>query len=140
MPGPRRRRFFAEEPAQGRVAGGLAGIFCRRRRCWNLTPLKKSGAKGGVEDGRGCGNLQARHFGRRRNPQRDSVRSPEAKVKPNQDTARRTFPLTAPGRPYALDNFMKVVSSIKSAKKRHPDCQVVRRRGKIYVINKTDPR
>lgn len=35
---------------------------------------------------------------------------------------------------------MKVVSSIKSAKKRHPDCQVVRRRGKIYVINKTDPR
>jgi len=36
--------------------------------------------------------------------------------------------------------FMKVVSSIKSAKKRHPDCQVVRRRGKIYVINKTDPR
>jgi len=37
-------------------------------------------------------------------------------------------------------HFMKVVSSIKSAKKRHPDCQVVRRRGKIYVINKTDPR
>jgi len=37
-------------------------------------------------------------------------------------------------------SFMKVVSSIKSAKKRHPDCQVVRRRGKIYVINKTDPR
>lgn len=36
--------------------------------------------------------------------------------------------------------FMKVVSSIKSAKKRHPDCQVVRRKGRIYVINKTDPR
>ena len=48
--------------------------------------------------------------------------------------------MTAPGCVYALDNFMKVVSSIKSAKKRHPDCQVVRRRGKIYVINKTDPR
>jgi large subunit ribosomal protein L36 len=48
--------------------------------------------------------------------------------------------LTGSGRTYALDNFMKVVSSIKSAKKRHPDCQVVRRRGKIYVINKTDPR
>ena len=51
-----------------------------------------------------------------------------------------TFPLTVPGWIYALDNSMKVVSSIKSAKKRHPDCQVVRRRGKIYVINKTDPR
>lgn len=36
--------------------------------------------------------------------------------------------------------FMKVVSSIKSAKKRHPACQVVRRRGKIYVINKVEPR
>ena len=30
-------------------------------------------------------------------------------------------------------SFMKVVSSIKSAKKRHPACQVVRRKGKIYV-------
>jgi large subunit ribosomal protein L36 len=39
-----------------------------------------------------------------------------------------------------LDSFMKVVSSIKSAKKRHPACQVVRRRGKIYVINKVEPR
>jgi large subunit ribosomal protein L36 len=39
-----------------------------------------------------------------------------------------------------LDLFMKVVSSIKSAKKRHPACQVVRRKGKIYVINKVEPR
>jgi large subunit ribosomal protein L36 len=36
--------------------------------------------------------------------------------------------------------FMKVVSSIKSAKLRHPACQVVRRKGRIYVINKTEPR
>lgn len=35
---------------------------------------------------------------------------------------------------------MKVVSSIGSAKYRHPDCKVVRRKGRIYVINKTDPR
>jgi large subunit ribosomal protein L36 len=48
--------------------------------------------------------------------------------------------LTGGGPPSVLVPFMKVVSSIKSAKKRHPDCQVVRRRGKIYVINKTDPR
>ena len=41
---------------------------------------------------------------------------------------------------YALAPFMKVVSSIKSAKKRHPACQVVRRKGKIYVINKVEPR
>ena len=41
---------------------------------------------------------------------------------------------------YPLAPFMKVVSSIKSAKKRHPACQVVRRKGKIYVINKVEPR
>jgi large subunit ribosomal protein L36 len=35
---------------------------------------------------------------------------------------------------------MKVVSSLSSAKFRHPDCKVVRRKGRIYVINKTDPR
>ena len=40
----------------------------------------------------------------------------------------------------SLLNIMKVVSSIKSLKDRHPDCQVVRRKGRVYVINKTNPR
>ncbi|HDX8340832.1 TPA: type B 50S ribosomal protein L36 [Aeromonas dhakensis] len=35
---------------------------------------------------------------------------------------------------------MKVLSSLKSAKSRHPDCQIVRRRGKLFVICKSDPR
>ena len=35
---------------------------------------------------------------------------------------------------------MKVKSSIKALKSRHRDCKVVRRRGRTYVINKTDPR
>lgn len=35
---------------------------------------------------------------------------------------------------------MKVVNSLKSAKNRHPDCRVVRRRGKVYVICKSNPR
>lgn len=35
---------------------------------------------------------------------------------------------------------MKVVSSLKSAKKRGKDCQVVRRRGKVFVICKSNPR
>jgi large subunit ribosomal protein L36 len=35
---------------------------------------------------------------------------------------------------------MKVRSSIKSLKARHPACRVVRRRGRTYVINKRDPR
>ena len=35
---------------------------------------------------------------------------------------------------------MKTVSSIKTLKIRHSDCQVVRRKGRLYVINKTNPR
>jgi large subunit ribosomal protein L36 len=35
---------------------------------------------------------------------------------------------------------MKVTNSLLSLKKRHKDCQVVRRRGRVYVINKTNPK
>ena len=35
---------------------------------------------------------------------------------------------------------MKVVNSIKTPKTRHRDCRVVRRKGRVYVINKTNPR
>jgi len=35
---------------------------------------------------------------------------------------------------------MKVVNSLKSAKKRDKNCRVVRRRGRIYVINKRNRR
>jgi len=35
---------------------------------------------------------------------------------------------------------MKVRSSIRSLKNRDRNCQVVRRRGRVYVINKKDPR
>jgi large subunit ribosomal protein L36 len=35
---------------------------------------------------------------------------------------------------------MKVLSSLKSAKNRHPKCKIVRRRGKLYVICKENPR
>jgi len=35
---------------------------------------------------------------------------------------------------------MKVVHSLKTAKTRDKNCHVVRRRGRIYVINKKNPR
>ncbi|MBS0236739.1 MAG: type B 50S ribosomal protein L36 [Proteobacteria bacterium] len=35
---------------------------------------------------------------------------------------------------------MKVLSSLKSAKSRHRDCKIVRRKGRLYVINKTNPK
>ncbi len=35
---------------------------------------------------------------------------------------------------------MKVINSLKTAKLRDKNCRVVRRRGRIYVINKKNPR
>ncbi len=35
---------------------------------------------------------------------------------------------------------MKVANSLRSLKTRHRDCQVVRRKGRVYVINKTQKR
>ena len=35
---------------------------------------------------------------------------------------------------------MKVRNSLRSLKERHRDCQIVRRKGRIYIINKTNPR
>lgn len=35
---------------------------------------------------------------------------------------------------------MQVVSSLRSAKMRHRDCRIVRRKGRIYVICKSNPR
>ena len=35
---------------------------------------------------------------------------------------------------------MKKASSLKTLKNRHSDCKVVRRKGRLYVICKTNPR
>ncbi|ATI40613.1 50S ribosomal protein L36 [Pacificitalea manganoxidans] len=35
---------------------------------------------------------------------------------------------------------MKVRNSLRSLKNRHRDCRVVRRKGRVYVINKTQRR
>ncbi|EMI40638.1 50S ribosomal protein L36 [Rhodopirellula sp. SWK7] len=43
-------------------------------------------------------------------------------------------------RPSSEKPSMKVVSSIGALKYRHPDCQVVKRRGRIYVICKSNPK
>jgi large subunit ribosomal protein L36 len=51
----------------------------------------------------------------------------------------RDSPITrAP--PARTRRIMKVRSSLKSLKTRHRDCKLVRRKGRIYVINKTNPR
>ena len=35
---------------------------------------------------------------------------------------------------------MKVRNSLKSAKLRAKDCKIVRRKGRVYIINKKNPR
>ena len=35
---------------------------------------------------------------------------------------------------------MKIKNSLKSLKTRHRENRLVRRKGRIYIINKTDPR
>ena len=35
---------------------------------------------------------------------------------------------------------MKVLSSLASAKRRHADCQIVKRKGTVYVICKSNPK
>jgi large subunit ribosomal protein L36 len=45
-----------------------------------------------------------------------------------------------PPGPTGLWKTMKVRNSLRSLKKRDKDCRVVRRKGRVYVINKKNPR
>jgi large subunit ribosomal protein L36 len=42
--------------------------------------------------------------------------------------------------PLAKGRVMKIANSLKSLKKRDKNCRVVRRKGRVYVINKVNPR
>ena len=41
---------------------------------------------------------------------------------------------------FEKEETMKVVNSLKTLKKRDRNCRVIRRRGRTYVINKTNKR
>lgn len=38
------------------------------------------------------------------------------------------------------DPVMKIANSLKTLKKRDKNCRVVRRKGRVFVINKVNPR
>ena len=42
--------------------------------------------------------------------------------------------------PHEEERTMKVRNSLRSLKSRHRDCRIVRRKGRVYVINKTQRR
>ena len=52
-------------------------------------------------------------------------------------TLFRLLPMFQP-LPRATD--MKIVNSLKTLKKRDKSCRIVRRKGRVYVINKVNPR
>ena len=51
----------------------------------------------------------------------------------------RAFPFGPKG-PRIRAEAMKIKNSLKALKGRHRDNQMVRRKGRIYIINKTAPR
>jgi large subunit ribosomal protein L36 len=57
---------------------------------------------------------------------------------PKNRNVRQQFGILKQNRNWKLD--MKVRSSLKTLKNRGKGCQLVRRRGRIYVIDKTNPR
>ena len=52
----------------------------------------------------------------------------------------RHVPGIRPSGPNTLVSNMKIKNSLKALKGRHRDCQLVRRKGRVYIINKTAPR
>ena len=58
----------------------------------------------------------------------------------NRPAARGGFSGLHPGGPQQGVNAMKVRNSLRSLKSRHRDCRIVRRKGRVYVINKTQRR
>jgi len=49
-------------------------------------------------------------------------------------------PIPSIGRPTPRNKLMKVRNSLKSLRGRHRDNRLVRRKGRVYVINKTQKR
>jgi large subunit ribosomal protein L36 len=52
---------------------------------------------------------------------------------------RRASP-AIPARARTRNTAMKILNSLKSAKTRDKNCRIVRRKGRVYVINKKNPR
>jgi large subunit ribosomal protein L36 len=80
-----------------------------------------------------------------RRPGQAVARSPNGLGGPTRPRVPRQLDLTFtgllpmfPGSPRRLN--MKIVNSLKSLKKRDKNCRIVRRKGRVYVINKTNPR
>jgi len=67
--------------------------------------------------------------------------TPRAPASNQRDPSNSTaIPNRKPGPPGPEGRAMKIRNSLKSAKLRDKNCRVVRRHGRVYVINKKNPR
>jgi large subunit ribosomal protein L36 len=69
-------------------------------------------------------------------PKRPLVSSTIDDAPPNL-TSSDPFPIFVS---YCGITGMKIVNSLKSLKKRDKSCRIVRRKGRVFVINKANPR
>jgi large subunit ribosomal protein L36 len=64
-----------------------------------------------------------------------------AEIAPRALTGAEHLPMVAASRAGDAGTLvMKIANSLKSLKKRDKNCRVVRRKGRVYVINKVNPR
>lgn len=63
-----------------------------------------------------------------------------ARYTPPSPAGRRVDSVNDLGARRPRETDMKVRNSLRSLKNRHRDCRIVRRKGRVYVINKTQRR
>jgi len=66
-------------------------------------------------------------------------------TEPARQTARFSFrpvrvPIIGPFGPGQTSKTMKIRNSLKALKARHRENRLVRRKGRVYIINKSNPR
>jgi large subunit ribosomal protein L36 len=59
---------------------------------------------------------------------------------PGANSFRPSLRVALAASPTLEGSVMKVRNSLRSLKKRDKDCRVIRRKGRVYVINKKNPR
>jgi len=59
---------------------------------------------------------------------------------PRANSFRASLRVALAASPTLEGSVMKVRNSLRSLKKRDKDCRVIRRKGRVYVINKKNPR
>jgi len=63
-----------------------------------------------------------------------------SKIETSRSGVLRRAAETGSGKLEVKSSDMKIRNSLKSLRSRHRDNRIIRRRGRLYIINKTNPR